>query len=90
MVENFPFNHIDDNDQFKSATSTAVMPQYSVFSPLNFENDDHALTEIIENDPDLQFYNNFRCMQNVQNCIYITRCPHLIRCIKIEILVTVV
>ena len=70
LVENFPFNHIDDNDQFKSATSTAVMPQYSVFSPLNFENDDHAVTEVIENDPDLQFYNNFRCMQNVQNCIY--------------------
>ena len=80
LTENFPFHNIDDDDDFRLAISQ--LPKSQVFSPHNFENlifnpiDFENTTEIQEQmaeyDPDQNFYNNYHCFQNVQNCSYYT------------------
>ena len=77
MAENFPFHNLEDHS-FIASTAHDALPDIltlcndTVFNPLDCEDDseDYSLTS--ESDPDLQFYNNFQCIQNVQNCTYFT------------------
>jgi len=76
-MEHFPFNSIEDDMTFAAAAShfasRDMCPSSDlIFNPLDFEDDYHGQLEMLESDPDLQFYNNYRCIQNVQNCCYYT------------------
>ena len=69
----FPFNHIEENDLFISAAT------YRRFNGLNLSNEifssfdssaSHDHFDMSDIDPDIQFYNELPCLQNVQNCTY--------------------
>lgn len=78
LVENFPFNALEDANlisetSYNPLTNVRSLPIFDelTFSPFDFD-DCHDESEIMEIDPDLHFYNNFQCFQNVRNCEYFT------------------
>ena len=73
--EMFAFSNLDD-DALRSTIVTSVPSigsfniENMVFHPFDLEEFSSIHNNHFENDPDLQFYNNYQCMQNVQNCCY--------------------
>ena len=78
LIESFPFNCIEDDQSFMStfshvkvsAKSLPLIGDDILFNPLNFDDDYRSELEILQCDPDLHFYDNFECIQNIQNCCY--------------------
>lgn len=75
LEECFPFNNVENDFITHTITSQVTVAQNlenCVFNPLDFEDIYESHREISDCDPDLNFYNNQLCFQNVQNCSYYT------------------
>ena len=74
----FPFNHISSDREFTDAISNSMhnsskeflTDEHRIFDPLNLNNIENSQYEVDECDPDLNFYNDYICVQNIQNCSY--------------------
>ena len=73
LFENFPFSELS-NDMFgkfvNDKSPFLVNAEQKVFDPFDSESMTFSEEELLDSDPDLHFYNNYRCIQNVQNCSY--------------------
>lgn len=73
-----PFNNISNDAEFHDAISCSMhnfinehsINEHRILDPLNLNNIENTQYEIDEFDPDLNYYNDFTCVQNVQNCSY--------------------
>jgi hypothetical protein len=78
MSNILPFNHISDDRDFNNAISYSMNNfrneylnnEQRIFDPLNLNHIGNVQHEIDEFDPDLNYYNDFICVQNIQNCSY--------------------
>ena len=72
MSNILPFNQISDDKEFHEAISSGKYNDMTrrILDPLNLNDIENTQCEIDESDPDLNFYNDFICVQNVQSCSY--------------------
>ena len=75
LSQNFPFNQLED-DIFHNAVNSnnplfnRTQLEHLVFNPFDLDGVSLNQSDMMECDPDLNFYNNYICIQNVQNCSY--------------------
>ena len=73
MSNILPFNHISSDKEFYEAIPAGIHKgDDRIFDPLNLNDIENTQYETDESDPDLNFYNDFICVQNVQSCSYYT------------------
>ena len=79
LIDNFPFNIIEEDDIFRANLSrwsnqdTIIHNQENcIFNPFDIDEMLEKQSDLLQCDPDLNFYNNYQCIQNIQNCSYYT------------------
>jgi hypothetical protein len=78
LIDIFPFNQFESDAELIQELSqnlTTVNPALVnldnyIFNPFEANESDDRVLEITEADPDLHFFNDFVCLQNVLNCTY--------------------
>ena len=76
--ETFPFNHLTEDREFLNAVSDGTHDYHNLidslneinFDPLHLNDNDGRQLDIDEANPDLHYYNDLVCVQNIQNCFY--------------------
>jgi len=78
MTNELPFNRIDDDIEFLDSLRSFFLSsnvdlyhelQQMVFNPFETNDDDH-LMPLFDADPDIQFFNDIRAVNNISNCNY--------------------
>lgn len=68
----FPFNGIEDNNEFNHAINDCLMSRWNgdIFNPFEINDDVNNFEDIQDADPDIQYYNNELCINNIISCNY--------------------